>query len=161
MGLFCILPFPALLKVSEPRLRIAVGGVYSLAFISIAVTIVRAVLIATDAQHSTKKIMILTAVELTVCLVIGIFPGISVAFTRKYVNGHATYPSNRPSNKYKISHSTNTDLSKHQQMAVPDSVELGHLPPRSHKVTKLEDDKESASLFACGSTDQIVPSTRE
>ncbi|KAH6695941.1 hypothetical protein BKA61DRAFT_683319 [Leptodontidium sp. MPI-SDFR-AT-0119] len=82
--ILCILPFPTLLKVTETRLRIAVCGVYSLAVIAIIVSLVRVVLLATDVQNSIKRIMVLTTIELTVCIIIGVIPGISSAFTRKY-----------------------------------------------------------------------------
>ncbi|KAH6710549.1 hypothetical protein BKA61DRAFT_737532, partial [Leptodontidium sp. MPI-SDFR-AT-0119] len=41
----CILPFPALIKISERRIRTAVCGVYSLAGITIIISILRAVLL--------------------------------------------------------------------------------------------------------------------
>lgn len=84
-SIVCILPFPALLKVTEPRLRLAVCAVYSLAIVAIIVSLIRVVLLATDVQNSIKRIMVLTTIEATVCIIIGILPGISSAFTSKYV----------------------------------------------------------------------------
>jgi hypothetical protein len=83
----CILPYPVLISMSKLRLRIAICVVYSLGIISIAVNITRIVLLATDAQHSVTKIMILSQAEVTTCIVIGVLPGISRVFTKKYLQG--------------------------------------------------------------------------
>lgn len=83
----CILPFPALLCISERRLRIAIIGIYSLAFIAIFISLSRAVIFTQmDPKHVGRIVEILTMVELATTNVIGCLPGISSLFTRKYVS---------------------------------------------------------------------------
>lgn len=133
----CVLPFPALLKVSERRLRIAICLVYSIAFVDIIVSVTRIVLLATDVQNSLKRIMALTSIETTVCLVVGILPGISSSFTKRYVQGglHIKKPthSGRLSgviiNDPAFSHLSSNDISAVESgndVNTLESHELGH-----------------------------------
>lgn len=153
------MPFPALLKVTETRLRIAVCGVYSLAIIAIIVSLVRAVLLATDSQNSLKRIIILTTIELTVCIVIGIIPGVSSAFTRKYGQaGSSTKKlssvggakSGKQGSQVFSRLEENRDLGSKSRDNAGD-IELS--VPSHRNLTLGEDRVESSSLT--GSTDQI------
>lgn len=136
-SIVCVLPFPALLKVSERRLRIAICLVYSIAFVDIIVSVTRIVLLATDVQNSLKRIMALTSIETTVCLVVGILPGISSSFTKRYVQGglHIKKPthSGRLSgviiNDPAFSHLSSNDISAVESgndVNTLESHELGH-----------------------------------
>lgn len=85
----CILPFPALVKIRERSIRTAVCGVYSLAGITIIISILRAVLLGLNTNASLELISILTMIEVMTIVVVGCLPGLSSTFTRKYVD-HVT-----------------------------------------------------------------------
>lgn len=87
--LVCILPFPALVKIRERSIRTAVCGVYSLAGITIIISILRAVLLGLNTNASLELISILTMIEVMTIVVVGCLPGLSSTFTRKYVD-HVT-----------------------------------------------------------------------
>ncbi|CZR60162.1 uncharacterized protein PAC_10058 [Phialocephala subalpina] len=153
----CILPFPVLLKVTERRLRIVICGVYSIAFVAIIVSIIRIILLVTDVQNSIKRIMVLTAVEVTVCVVIGILPGISSSFTKRYAQGGSEFPkSSSRSKSGKLSHPTFAQLSGHDISVVKDghtnATELGKL---GHHAYGFAERRGSSNSLA-GSTDQII-----
>ncbi|KAH6967692.1 hypothetical protein BKA56DRAFT_678849 [Ilyonectria sp. MPI-CAGE-AT-0026] len=146
---FCILPFPALAKVSERRLRIAVYMVYSLGLISIAVTIARIVLLATDARHSTEKIMLLSQVEVTTCIVIGVLPGVSSAFTRKYI-----YGSFSSAHVARHSDAGRINSRHHHGPKKPNTADFIELPSRTPRATFFTERDDSGSL--AGSTVEII-----
>lgn len=85
--LVCILPFPALIRIREKRLRYAVCGVYLLTLIVIIFSTIRIVLLGVNAQANIKYVMVITMAELTTVVIVGAVPGISSIFTRKYVEG--------------------------------------------------------------------------
>lgn len=85
--LVCLLPFPALIRIREKRLRYAVCGVYCLTFIVIIFSTIRIVLLGVNASANIKYIMVITMAELTTVVIVGALPGISSVFTRKYVEG--------------------------------------------------------------------------
>jgi hypothetical protein len=89
--LVCILPFPALIKISEPRIRMAVCGVYSLAGLTIIFSILRAVLLGLNRGASLEHISILTMIEVMVIVVLSCLPGMSSTFTRKYIHHDVSY----------------------------------------------------------------------
>jgi hypothetical protein len=91
----CILPFPALVKISERPIRTAVCGVYSLAGITIIISIVRAVLLGLNTDASLEHISILTMIEVMTIVVVGCLPGLSSTFTRKYVYHVTSKPGSR------------------------------------------------------------------
>jgi hypothetical protein len=86
------LPFPALVKISEQRILAAVCGVYSLAGITIIITILRAVLLGLNRGASLEHISILTMIEVTIIVVMSCLPGLSSTFTRKYIHHDISYP---------------------------------------------------------------------
>lgn len=88
----CILPFPALVKISEPRIRMAVCGVYSLAGLTIIISILRAVLLGLNRGASLEHISILTMIEVMTIVVMSCLPGLSSTFTRKYIYHDVSYP---------------------------------------------------------------------
>lgn len=90
------MPFPALVKISEPRIRAAVFGVYSLAGITIIISILRAVLLGLNTGASLELISIITMIEVMTTVVVGCLPGLSSAFTRKYVYHISTKSAPRP-----------------------------------------------------------------
>jgi len=65
------LPFPALVKISERPIRTAVCGVYSLARITIIISILRAVLLGLNRDASLELISILTMIEVMTVVVVG------------------------------------------------------------------------------------------
>lgn len=79
------MPFPVLVKISEPRIRAAVCGVYGLAGITIIISILRAVLLGLNTDASLEHLSILTMIEIMTTVVVGCLPGLSSTFTRKYV----------------------------------------------------------------------------
>lgn len=86
------MPFPALVKISEQRILAAVCGVYSLAGITIIITILRAVLLGLNRGASLEHISILTMIEVTIIVVMSCLPGLSSTFTRKYIHHDISYP---------------------------------------------------------------------
>jgi len=94
----CILPFPALLKVTERRLRIAICCVYSIALL-LHCQHYSHYLASDRVQNSIKRIMVLTAVEVTVCLVVGILPGISYLLQRGTLKGAQSSSKSTPSSR--------------------------------------------------------------
>ncbi|RYO96012.1 hypothetical protein DL765_011750 [Monosporascus sp. GIB2] len=154
----CVLPFPALMKVSEPRLRAAVCGVYGLAIISIVVTIIRAILLATDPQYNLKRIFILSAIELTVCILIGALPGVSSPFTRRYVYGPTSASSKEPPPgvNRRLSSQTKRNFSRLKNQNRPNTVEFIELDGNSREGFSATQVSECASLG--GSTDNIIMS---
>ncbi|KAH6666081.1 hypothetical protein B0J14DRAFT_678703 [Halenospora varia] len=158
--ILCILPFPALLKVAETRLRLAVCGVYSLAIIAIIVSLIRVVLLATDVQNSIKRIMVLTTIELTVCIVIGIIPGISSAFTSKYAPAASSTKKLSTTGRAKSGKQGSRVFSRLEENQVSglrtgDDAGDIELSESSHrKLAFVEERVESSSCT--GSTDQII-----
>jgi len=160
----CILPFPALLKVTERRLRIAICGVYSIAFIAIIVSIIRIILLAIDVQNSIKRIMVLTSVEGTVCIVVGILPGISSSFTKRYIQGGSEFNKSTPSSKLKsgkFSRPSFAQLSGNDTSVVKDggdedAIEFAKLGHREFGSAG----QEGYSNSFTGSTDQIIDTTK-
>lgn len=147
----CILPFPALAKVSERRLRIAVHMVYSLGLISIAVTIARIVLLATDAHHSIEKIILLSQAEMTTCIVIGILPGVSSVFTRKYIYGISSSASGHVARR---SSAGRINSKHHHDPTTSNTADFIELSSRAPKATFFRDREDSGSL--AGSTVEII-----
>ncbi|KAF2186712.1 hypothetical protein K469DRAFT_687070 [Zopfia rhizophila CBS 207.26] len=82
----CILPWLALIQISERRLLIAVGCVYGLAIISIIVSVLRLALFAADVKRNLKFRMLLIMVKLVTLNALGCLPGISSMFTREYLH---------------------------------------------------------------------------
>ncbi|KAH7176229.1 hypothetical protein EDB81DRAFT_33686 [Dactylonectria macrodidyma] len=148
--ILCVLPFPALAKVSERRLRIAVYMVYSLGLVSIAVTIARIVLLATDASHSIEKIMLLSQAEITTCIVIGVLPGASSAFTRKYIYGI----SSSSAQVARRSSAGRTNSKHPHDPPKPNPADFIELHSRVPKATYFRDRDDSGSL--AGSTVEII-----
>lgn len=161
-SIVCILPFPALLKVTERRLRVAICGVFSIAFVALIVSIVRVTLLATNANNSIQKIMILSTIEMTASIVIGILPGLSSSFTRRYVQAGTETP--KSSSRSKIGRSrrqTFTQLSAHRIPGVKDVVDTSSMELRElgHAYGFAEAGASSKSLT--GSTDQIIGPSKE
>jgi hypothetical protein len=50
----------------------------------------------TDPQHSLEKIISLTILETTTCIIIGVLPGMSSTFTRKYVQAGSNSSKRMP-----------------------------------------------------------------
>ncbi|RYP41585.1 hypothetical protein DL767_000927 [Monosporascus sp. MG133] len=152
----CVLPFPALMRVSEPRLRAAVCGIYGLAIISIIVTIIRAILLATDAQHNLKKIFILTTIELTVCILIGALPGVSSPFTRRYIYGSTSASTKQPPSGLNdmLSSETKRNFTTLKTLNRPSPAEFIELEGKDKEGLGTTRVSECASLG--GSTDNIV-----
>lgn len=121
----CILPYPALLQLRERRLRIAVGMVYGLVVIVIAVSIIRAVLLGNNAQANVRYIMVLTMVEVATSVVVGSLPGISSFFIRKYVYGGTNdkYFSSRGVSSY-YKRTTFSQLREPSEGGAKNSIEL-------------------------------------
>lgn len=158
------MPFPALLKVTESRLRLAICGVYSLAIVAIIVTIIRVILLATDVESSIKKILVLTAVELTVCIVIGILPGVSSSFTKRYVQGGSESNKLASTSRLKSDKYNNrvfVQLPGYDSSAVKaggdaDAIELSQ---PSHRAVAFAEGKDEYNNLR-GSTDQIIDTAK-
>ncbi|KAM5353075.1 hypothetical protein ACJZ2D_017044 [Fusarium nematophilum] len=154
--ILCILPYPALAKVTERRIRIGVYMVYSIGLISIAVSIARIVLLATNARQSIEKIMLLSVAEITTCLIIGVLPGISSVFTKKYIYGMSSSSSPTPAARCYITRRIN---SKHpHDPAKPSTADFIELPSRVRKTTLFRDREDSGSL--AGSTVEIIQTAK-
>ncbi|KAH6667168.1 hypothetical protein B0J14DRAFT_183719 [Halenospora varia] len=118
----CILPFPALVKISERRIRTAVCGVYSLAGITIIISILRAVILGLNTGASLEHISILTMIEVTTIVVMGCLPGLSSTFTRKYIHHGISNPESGSAVGQRQSHSSYRNFA---QLREPDIELLG------------------------------------
>ena len=118
----CILPFPALVKISERRIRTAVCGVYSLAGITIIISILRAVLLGLNRGASLEHISILTMIEVMTIVVVGCLPGLSSTFTRKYIYHDISYPVSESTVGQRKSHGSYRNFA---QLREPDIELLG------------------------------------
>jgi len=150
----CVLPFPALLKISETRLRIAICGMYCLAIISIVVTIARLVLLATDSEHSTDKILILTLAETTTCIIIAALPGISSTFVRKYARGSSKSRSSRTKSNFK----SKSSFKSRKQVGSKYPPQAGFIelaPATTSSPARFADDSEELGSLS-GSTQEII-----
>ncbi|KAJ2906540.1 hypothetical protein MKZ38_001183 [Zalerion maritima] len=172
-----ILPFPALLKISEPRLRIAVCGVYSLALVAVVVTIARVILLVTNADQSIRLIMLLSSAENAICIIVGVLPGISSTFTRRYVYGSSrregSSGKNGASNTYGpdrtvpgpgTSHALNSRatfsiVSPSQKKASAGFIELEEQEAGFGARGQVSSRSGASSLGGGGSTDEIVKGT--
>jgi hypothetical protein len=126
-ALVCILPFPALVKISERPIRTAVCGVYSLAVITIIISILRAVLLGLNTDTSLEHISILTMIEVMTIVVVGCLPGLSSTFTRKYVYHVTSKPESRSAvgqQKSKSSYRNFVQLRETDGSYKRDSIEL-------------------------------------
>ena len=126
-ALVCILPFPALLKISERPIRTAVCGVYSLAVITIIISILRAVLLGLNTDASLEHISILTMIEVMTVVVVGCLPGLSSTFTRKYVYHVTSKPASGSAagqRRSKSSYRNFVELRESNGSCKRDSVEL-------------------------------------
>jgi hypothetical protein len=138
------------MSVAELRLRIAICVVYSLGLISITFTIIRIVLLATDAQHSATKIMILSQAEVTTCIAIGVLPGISRVFAKKYLQGSSPSKDSagrgyrRERDPPSVKHG---DASKRNEA---EFIELPGRPARPSPFADVEDGQSSNSSGAEG-----------
>ncbi|KAF8864032.1 hypothetical protein BDZ45DRAFT_722132 [Acephala macrosclerotiorum] len=160
--ILCILPFPALLKVTESRLRMAICGVYSIAFVAIIISIIRIVLLVTDVQNSIKGIMVLTAIEVTVCIVVGVLPGISSSFTKRYAQGGTEYKKSKSTHSSKsktgkLNNPTFVQLSGNDTSVTKDGGDTDALELRKlgHHAYGFAEARGSSNSLT-GSTDQII-----
>ncbi len=103
--ILCALPFPALLLITEKRVRAVISFVFGLAGMVVIVSIVRAVLISEHASGRDTWIILLSHVEITAGLCISAIPEISKYFTKKYLE---STPS--------TSHNTNSGIARSQQV---------------------------------------------
>ncbi|KAN0093539.1 hypothetical protein V8E51_016723 [Hyaloscypha variabilis] len=151
----------SLLKIAERRLRLAICGVYSIAFVAIIVSIIRIVLLATDVQNSIKRIMVLTAVEMTVCIVIGVLPGISSSFTKRYAPGGSSFQNPTSSSRLKsgklgrptFAQLSGQDTSVAKDGGDADAMELHQL---GHREVGFTEARGYSNNSLTGSTDQII-----
>lgn len=100
----------------------------------------------------------MTTVELTVCIVIGVLPGISSAFTRKYVQGIS---SSAKEKSKKHSHQQFSRLQERSRSKPQSGVDGGamELTQSSHHVVVTADDMDE-HMGVNGSTDQIIDSSK-
>jgi len=94
----CILPYPALLLITEKRTRLAIFVVFSIAGLVVIVSLVRAVLLAHDPTKNGFMIIMLSHIEVCAGIVISAVPEASRSFTQKYLqnsnNGTGSYGTN-------------------------------------------------------------------
>lgn len=83
--ILCILPFPALMRITEKRIRIIISCVFALAGLVVIVSLIRAIQLIEKDRHRTNIIIFLSHVEVTAALVISAVPGMSKYFTAKYL----------------------------------------------------------------------------
>ncbi|KAH6699719.1 hypothetical protein BKA61DRAFT_706355 [Leptodontidium sp. MPI-SDFR-AT-0119] len=81
-----IIPFPALLVITERRTRICISFVFSLAGIVVIVSTVRIILI-TKQFGNVNLIATLSHIEVATGVIISALPEVSRTFTRKYLQG--------------------------------------------------------------------------
>ena len=79
-----VIPFPALLLITERRTRIAISIVFGLAGIVVIVSIIRAALISTHYTNSNMVVM-LSHIEIATGVVTSALPEVSRSFTRLYL----------------------------------------------------------------------------
>jgi hypothetical protein len=100
-----ILPYRALVKIRERRLRAAVCGVYSLACVIIIVSVLRLVLLVKDAAPNIKAVIVLSSIEGSVSIIVATIPGISSAFLQKYGLGDSGRRRGHSNSNYRKAHS--------------------------------------------------------
>jgi hypothetical protein len=83
--LLCIIPFPALILITEKRIRIAMSMVFGLAGVVIIVSLTRAILIRQSPVKSGELIITLSTIEVATGIIISAIPEVSRSFTRKYL----------------------------------------------------------------------------
>lgn len=147
--------------MTEPRLRLAVCGIYSLTIISIVVTIARAILLAIDPENSVKRILLLSDIELAVYIVIGVLPGVSSSFTRKYVQGRSGQSKSGRSNKGKNELHSNTSFPSggiFEMRGGKEDEDIG-TPQSSNRANGSATDVDEIASFT-GSTDRIIQTSK-
>jgi hypothetical protein len=102
-------PFPALLLITEKRIRIAISIVFGLAGIAVVVSIIRAVLIAKDVIRLSNLTIILSHIEVTSGVIISALPEVSRGFTRAYLqsSGIRSFETGTPSDRQRTQQTTN------------------------------------------------------
>ncbi len=80
-----IVPFPALLLITEKRTRIAISIVFGLAGIVIVASIVRAILLTKQTDQKTYLVVTLSHIEVATAIIISALPEVSRSFTRRYL----------------------------------------------------------------------------
>jgi hypothetical protein len=82
--MLAIVPFPALLLITEKRTRIAISIVFGLAGIAVIVSVVRAVLLS-EQRCSPYLTVMLSHIEIATGVIISALPEVSRSFTRLYL----------------------------------------------------------------------------
>ncbi len=125
--ILCALPFPALLLITEKRIRAVISFVFGLAGIVVIVSIVRAVLISQHSNGRTTWIILLSHIEITAGLCISAIPEISKYFTKKYLE---STPSS--------SHNTNDATTRSQHLQTRRKTATGVFEPNSDERVKKD-----------------------
>jgi hypothetical protein len=80
-----IVPFPALLLITEKRTRIAISIVFGLAGIVIVASVVRAILLTTQTNQMSYLVVTLSHIEVATGIIISALPEVSRSFTTRYL----------------------------------------------------------------------------
>jgi hypothetical protein len=80
-----MVPFPALLLITEKRTRIAISIVFGLAGIVIISSIVRTILLRKQSDETSYLIVRLSHIEVATGIIISALPEVSRSFTRRYL----------------------------------------------------------------------------
>jgi hypothetical protein len=80
-----IVPFPALLLITEKRTRIAISIVFGLAGIVVIASVVRAVLLTEQTAKASYLVVTLSHIEVATGIIISALPEASRSFTRRYL----------------------------------------------------------------------------
>jgi hypothetical protein len=101
-------PFPALLLITEKRIRIAISIVFGLTGVVVVVSTIRAILIAKDATKASYLIVILSHVEVATGVIISALPEVSRGFTRAYLqsSGMRSFATGTPADRQRTQRTT-------------------------------------------------------
>ncbi|KAF8860471.1 hypothetical protein BDZ45DRAFT_313295 [Acephala macrosclerotiorum] len=139
--LICV-PFPALLLITERRIRIAVSIVFGLAGIMVVVSIIRAILIANDDIKLNNLIIILSHIEVMSGVIISALPEVSRGFTRAYLQSSSirSFETGTTSHRQRTQQTTNGAT-----LSTTDSKKDGLVSQRAERSRDGIDDIEAES----------------
>lgn len=146
------IPFPALIKIQQIRLRLAVASVYLIGIISVVTATLRVVLLVLNPGKDMMKIITLSSIETATHVIAATIPGISGAFITRYMaKGTARESAGRKQSA--SSHGQSSTLSPAEPGKPTLGVGVRHVNPD----VELNDFSVGGgnSMFA-NSTEQIV-----
>ena len=142
------IPFPALVRIKDLKLRLAVCAIYALGTVGLAVSTVRIILMAIDPEKGLNRIIILSSVETSVHIMVATIPGLSGTFIKRY--------RNRSTNKNSSSGGANVTIGGSYLNGSKQQPARGVVIGVSPQDVELQGSVTGQSSPFGGSTDEIV-----